>query len=367
MTKTTILLCGPPVSAIGGGPTNVINMLASPLKERYRLIHFESGSRGAESPAKDEGAVAMLSRLIFSPFALAWRIVRVRPAIVHLNTALNHKGFWRDLVYLLVSKLLRRKVIVQCHGGSIDTLCANRWMQRVARAAFSVPDAVVVLASSEIREFTKLGTTKCLVKIPNGIDVSEYHGSVERVHSGRVQRLAYVGRLVRTKGIFEAMEAIEILRTEARFHDIELRIAGSGPAKEEIERYIIDHSLGSCVRLVGPKFGRDKVRFFKEADVFLFPSYEEGLPYAILESLAAGTPIIASRVGGIPDVVIDGIHGILINPKDPSEIVRAVHTLGQSQEALRVMSKNCADWASEELGLDRLACRFEELYEKVSS
>jgi glycosyltransferase involved in cell wall biosynthesis len=181
-----------------------------------------------------------------------------------------------------------------------------------------------------------------------------------------VQRLVYLGRLIRAKGIFEAIEAIEALRTEEQFRDIELRIAGSGPAREEIERYIGDHGLGNSVKLVGSVFGNEKMEFLREADVFVFPSYhKEGLPYTILESLAAGTPVITSRVAGIPDIVVDGVHGILVNTKDPGDIVRAIRQLGQSQDALRIMSTTCVEWASQKFGLEHLATQFDELYEKV--
>jgi glycosyltransferase involved in cell wall biosynthesis len=224
---------------------------------------------------------------------------------------------------------------------------------------------MVLLTAAEKCDFAELGITDRLIIISNGVDVSQYRGPAEKSHSGRVRRLAYLGRLVRAKGIFEAIEAIEILRSDERFSEIELSIAGSGPAREEIERYVGDHGLGSCVKLVGSIFGSDKVRFLREADVFVFPSYQEGLPYAILESLAAGTPIIASRVGGIPDIVVDRVHGILINPKDPGEIVSAVRELEQSKDTLREMSRNCVERASQKFGLDRLANQFEELYEKV--
>lgn len=344
----------------------MINMLASPLKDRYRLIHFESGSRGAESPAKDEGLYAKVFRITTSPFALAWRLLRTWPAVVHLNSALDHKAFWRDVVYLLVSKLFQRKVVFQLHGGSLSELCAGRLMLRVLRTAFCLPDAIVLLATVEKRDFAELGITKRVVVIPNGVDVSQYRGPVERIHSGKVQRLVYLGRFIRAKGIFEVIEAVGTLRTEEKFRNIELRIAGSGPAREEIERYIGDHGLENCVKLVGSVFGNEKMEFLRGADVFVFPSYhKEGLPYTILESLAAGTPVVTSRVAGIPDIVVDGVHGIMVNTQDPGDIVRAIRQLGQSQDALRKMSTNCVAWAAQKFGLERLANQFGDLYEKV--
>jgi glycosyltransferase involved in cell wall biosynthesis len=280
---------------------------------------------------------------------------------------MDNKAFWRDAAYVLVCKMLGRKVVFQVHGGSLALICAKRWMERLVRLTFSVTDAVVLLATSERREFAQAGIVKGVVVIPNGVDAFAYRGATERVHSGKLLRAVFLGRLVREKGVFESIEAIRALRAEDRFREIELHIAGTGPARTELEDYVQKHGLVGCVRLVGPVFDGEKIEFLRNADVFLFPSYhQEGLPYAILESLAAGTPIVASAVAGIPDVVVDGVHGILLeDPRDPAQIAAALRTLGNSEEGLRSMSRECLRWASQELSLEQLAVRFEELYREV--
>lgn len=368
MTNTPVILCGPPVSALGGGPTHIKNLLGSPLKDRYRFIHFETGSRGTESPAKDEKLLAMIFRLLASPWALAWRILRSRPALVHINSAMDNRAFWRDAVYLLVCKLFRCRVVFQVHGGLLAALCPNGPSKRLVRWLFGLADAVVVLASVERRDFERLGIEERVVVIPNGVDMRDYQGTASRAHSGRIRRLAYLGRLLREKGVFEAVQAVDTLRTEDRFADIELRIAGTGPVLDELRSYIKTRGLEKHVRLVGAVAGADKVRFLRDADVFVFASYHpEGLPYSILESLAAGTPVIASRAGGIPDVVIDGVHGLLVEARDPRPIVDAIHALSASEDRLRQMSVDCLQWASRKLGLGRLADQFGQLYEDVTS
>jgi len=366
MSKATILLCGPPVSAVGGGPTHIKNMLASPLKDHYSILHFLSGSRGTESPAKDEPMFGKIFRILVSPLQLVWQVARSWPHVVHLNSAMDHKAFWRDVVYLLVCKLLRRKVVFQLHGGSLRGLCRPALMRFVARTIFSLPDAIVLLATTERSEFAELGIRERVSVIPNGVDLSEYSQFGDRLHSGRMRRMAFMGRLIRPKGMFEAMEAVRLLHTEHEFRDVELWIAGSGPVKEEIERWICEHEMNERVRLVGSLYGQEKIKFLREADVFVFPTYHpEGLPYAILESLAAGTPVIASKVAGIPDVVVDRVHGILIDAKDPRQIVDAVYELSRSEVRLREMSRNCTVWATQQLGLERLATQFGDLYEKL--
>jgi glycosyltransferase involved in cell wall biosynthesis len=364
--KVTILLCGPPASAVGGGPTHIRNMLASPLTQKFNLILFESGSRGAESPAMNEPTAAKLIRLVTSPFMLMVRIVQFWPKVVHINSALDHKAFWRDCVYLLICKLFGRKVVFQLHGGSLELLCVNGVVRQIVRAAFSLPDAIVLLASVELQQFAaQLGMRQRLSIVPNAVQLSEY-GPAERPHSGQVRHLGFLARLVRTKGVFEAIQAVEVLHQEPQFGNLELRIAGSGPDFEEIERYINERGLAHCVTLAGPIYGRAKVDFLRQIDVLLLPTYAEGLPYTILESLAAGAPVVTTKVGGIPDVVVDGVHGILIDSHEAIDVTRALRKLAESPEKLQEMSKNCRQWASQRLGLDRLAQQFGEIYARLA-
>src|SRR5262249_21956927 len=139
--RRPILLCGPSVTALGGGPTHVRSMLASPLRSDYQLVHFEIGSRGRESPATDEAAISKLVRIITSPVALACCIGRLGPQIVHLNSVLDLKAFYRDLVYLLVCKCLRCKVVLQLHGGALQSLSRSVLSRNLVRAVLALPDA----------------------------------------------------------------------------------------------------------------------------------------------------------------------------------------------------------------------------------
>lgn len=135
-TRVSVLLCGPPLSAFGGGPTHMRNMSASPLQNNYRLNHFESGSR---NPAKDEGTRATLIRICTSQFLLAWQIVRprARPQIVHLNGVLDKKAVWRNLTYLMVCKVLLRQLVPQQ-----SWIKWGHWVaksERIAANALSIP------------------------------------------------------------------------------------------------------------------------------------------------------------------------------------------------------------------------------------
>jgi glycosyltransferase involved in cell wall biosynthesis len=367
MSRSTILVLGPSPRAVGGGPAHIRNLWASPLAESFRLELFETGSRGRESPARDEPLPAALLRLVVSPFALAWRIARLRPAVIHLNTSVDPRGFWREVLHLLIARLMNQRVLYQIHGGSLERLTAPAWMRPVARTVFGWPDALVVLASAERVQFEQMGGVRRLSVVANAVDVARFRGERPRVHSGQVRRLCYLGRLVDGKGLFETIEAVDRLRREPGYESLELNIAGSGDARARLEAEIARRALGGSVRLVGSLTGDDTVAFLREADVFLLPSESEGIPYSVIESLASGTPVVASHVGGIPDVVRDGEHGRLVPPRDPAAIAAALRELASDPERLRAMSRACSDWAGRELGLDRLARQFAAIYRDLGA
>jgi glycosyltransferase involved in cell wall biosynthesis len=343
------------------------NLLASPLASEFDLRVFETGSRGTESPARDEPALAMMARLLVSPFALAAAIVRHRPDVVHLNTSVTTKGFWREVVHLVVCRMLGCRVLYQIHGGSLDELTAPRGMRALVRMVYRWPDAFVLLASSEMAAFQALGGLRRLTIIPNAVDTAAFRAGGTRVHSGEVKRLAYLGRLNGNKGEKECIEAVGLLR-DAPGAAVELRLAGSGPARAELEALVGRLGLGDRVHFLGALHGEDKVRFLRESDVLVLASYHaEGLPYVVLESLAAGTPVIATRAGGIPDVMRVPDHGRFVAPRDPAAIASAVREIAAAPDALRAMSVSCGEWAERELGLARLALRFGALYRELGA
>lgn len=365
MAKPVILVCGPSPDAVGGGPTHMRNLWASPLATEFGLVRFETGSRGAESPATDEPALAMLWRLFTSPFRLAATLLGRRPAVVHLNTSVDSKGFWREIPHLVVCRLLGARVVYQIHGGTVEALAPGGAMRALARAVFGWPDAIVLLSSVEKAQFERLGGVRRMVVIPNAVDTASFRGR-ERAHSGTVRRLAYLGRLNGDKGELESVEAVAMLRSEDAFRDLEFSLAGSGPARAALEADIARLGLGAHVRLLGAIHGEEKVRFLRESDVLLLPTYHpEGLPYTILESLAAGTPVLTTRVGGIPDVIVDRENGVFVEPRSPEAIATALRDLAASPERLQAMSRACVAYAERELSLDRLARQFATLYREV--
>lgn len=361
MTKKRILLLGPKRHAISGVSTHLNQLFGSSLAQDFDLQHFQIGSEG-----KSESRIATLARFITSPIALAWRIIRTQPAIVHLNTSTDRKAFWRDLVYLYVARLLGRKVVYQVHGGDLPrTLFDNepgptKWVGRALRKTH----VVSLLSTEEMREYADFAPGVRLELIPNAIHLDPRVEVPSRPASGPL-RLVFVGRLAPAKGVAECIDATEILLNEGA--DVHLTIAGSGPQEDELRQSVSQRGLDKNITFVGPIFDEEKNKLWRESDVFVFPTYHhEGLPYALLESMAAGCVPITTRVGGQPDVMQEGVHGLFIASKNPGALADAVKQLDNDRQLLFEMAKNGIDRIREHYNVERLAGQFRDVYNSLT-
>ena len=356
--KPTILILGPDRGAMSGVTTHVNLLLDSRLADDYDLVHFQVGSEG-----RDEGRFARGLRLALSPFALFFTILFRHAAVVHIHTSLNPRAYWRDLAYLFVSKLAFARVVYQVHGGKLprDFFAGSRLLTAFLNLTLRIPDVVVVLAKCELGAYRQFIPHRNVVVIPNGIDVRPFDAvPVVRSFPDKPLRLLYIGRIAREKGLYEALQGMRIANELGV--DSRLIVAGGGPELQRLRRYAVAIGLGSRVVFSGPVFGQDKVKLLEGCDAFLLPSYAEGLPYALLESMAAGVPVIATPVGAIPDVLTNGTHGLLVPPRDGKAIAEALATLAADRERLSWMSRACRRRIRAAFSIERLAAEFDGIY-----
>lgn len=359
--KRRILLLGPERDAVSGVSTHLNQLFGSRLADQYELQHFVVGSEG-----RRETGLGKLMRLLVSPFALAARIIRTRPDIVHINVSLDNKSFPRDAIYLAVARALRRRVVFQVHGGELPQsfyqsgFLRDQVLRRVLRAA----DVVVLLARSELEAYSAFVPGQRLTLIANGTEVHDAPTALPRRAGAAPLRLTYVGRFVATKGVAECIAAAHLLDGAGR--DFTLRIAGAGPQEPSLRAAADPLIRTGKVQFVGPTFGADKDALWRDTDVFLFPtSHREGLPYALLESMAAGAVPITTRVGAHPDVVVEGVHGLFIEPGDARALFDAIVTLDDDRLRLASMSRDAMVHIRRDYSVERLSAEFDELYRSL--
>ncbi|MBI3526273.1 MAG: glycosyltransferase family 4 protein [Betaproteobacteria bacterium] len=297
---------------------------------------------------------------------LAATVITHRVMIVHLNTALNTRAFWRDFAYLIAAKICGAKVLYQVHGGALPHRFfeRNRILSALLRGVLQLPDAIVVLAKCELDAYRKFVPGQQVLLFPNAIDCAPYEKFLRgRSDPAAPLRLLYIGRLAQEKGLAETLLGFKYARAQGV--KVQFFIAGSGPEEVSLKQLAGELGLAEDVSFVGPVFGEDKLKLLVAADAFVLASYAEGLPYALLESMAAGVPVIVTRVGAIPDVVAERIHGLFVPPRDPGAISHAIATLASNRRLLARMSTACRERVVGDYSIDRLAGKFCGLYAEL--
>jgi glycosyltransferase involved in cell wall biosynthesis len=353
----TIMLLGPSLGAVSGVSTHLNQLLQSALPREFRFVHFQVGSEGrAESP------LGKVWRMLSSPVLFLAALLRERPVIVHLNTSLEPKSYWRDIVYFFLAKLMGKKVIYQVHGGALPQQFFEGKPMRTAllRRVLLGADSILLLAQEELRAYRSFAPDLKLDVVPNAIEIGpdvQLDGSADTAPLS----LVYVGRLAENKGIFDIVEAVAVAADAGTA--LRVVIAGGGPDEASLKSLVKERGLEGVITFAGAVFGGQKSKVWRDADVFAFPTYHrEGLPYSLLESMAARTVPVICAVGAIPDVMQDGVHGIFVAPHASHSLAEAIMRLDRDRDLLRKMAAACRERAVEYYSVERLAADFRRTY-----
>ncbi len=276
-------------------------------------------------------------------FALLGIAKKVRPDIIHAHWILP-QGF----VAAIVGKLFGIPVVVTAHAGDVFPL--NKLVFRMM-SMFSLDSVAVITVNSA---FTKSAVAKITKKpirvIPMGVDLGLFSSSsasaasaIRKKYLVRGNLLLFVGRLAEKKGVAYLVSAMAVVIK--KFPDAKLVIVGDGPEKPSLQQQAQRLNLSGSVVFAGSVPNNELPAYYRAADAFILPSIvaksgdTEGLGVVLLEAIAAGTPVIASDVGGIPDIVVHNKTGLLVGQKSPQELAAAISKLlGSSRLRKRLSS-----------------------------
>lgn len=229
------------------------------------------------------------------------------------------------------------------------------WTRRVWRDAGSVVAVSEALRELALRTWPEGG----IDVVPNGVDLERFRPSDPRTASECGARtILVVAQLIERKGIQHLIDALALCPpgTRARW---KLRLCGTGPYEGELRRRARVAGLSEKVEFAGLVPHADLPSSYRDADLFVLPTLQEGLPLAMLEAMASGLPVVASGVGGIPTVIDNGRDGLLVPPGDVRGLADAMQRiLSSDAEAARLGA--AARARAEAWGWDRLWIRYED-------
>ncbi|ACX51484.1 glycosyl transferase group 1 [Ammonifex degensii KC4] len=340
--------------AVAGPPGELLNEVASLGIPTYPLA-----LKGELAPWEDVRAV----------FSLLSLLRRENFPLVHLH------GFKAGLVGRLAGRLLRPSplIVLTVHNslffgeGSRKQKFLARIEAFLGRRTFKIIAVSQALRAELLTKF-RLPPDKVVV-IPNGIDLTPFTLGVlsPTVHRELplptgVRLLGTVARLVPQKGLFCLLEALALLPAELRPGWL---IVGDGPLRQELEDKARALGLSHLVSFAGYRPPEEIPSILKVIDIFVLPSLSEGLPLALLEAMAAGKPVVATAVGGIPEVVLEGRTGYLVPPGDAQALARALLSLLESPDKAREMGEAGRKWVEEHFSSRRMAQEVMKIYQEA--
>jgi glycosyltransferase involved in cell wall biosynthesis len=190
--------------------------------------------------------------------------------------------------------------------------------------------------------------------IPNGVEAIEFTAGEREWDS---PRLLTVGRVVHQKGLDLAMRALSGLKDLAW----EWQIAGDGNRMQALVDLAVSLGISDRVHFLGWQSRRDLIAWYHRANLFLFPSRHEGMPNAVLEAMASGLPVVATRIPGTEELIVDGKSGVLVPPEDPAALREALRALLPDARRRRSMGRAAREKAERGHAWERIAAEYARL------
>ena len=273
-----------------------------------------------------------LFKIIFIQIKMCCFLIKISKEI---DIVIFYVGRTNMFPCVLMAKVLRIKVITSAIGGvgsrgykkaykqgllTIDGVLHSSILRILERANFYLSDRIIV-ESPGVIDF--LGLDKYRHKLAvSGVYIDTNFFQIKKVLRGRKNLVGYVGRLSFEKGVMNFVKAMPLILEKS--NNIEFLIGGGGTLQSKIMDELRKNNLSQNVKQTGWIPHNEVVDYFNELKLFILPSYSEGLPHTVLKVMACGTPVLATAVGGIPDVIKDGETGFILENNSPECIAENV-------------------------------------------
>ena len=339
---------------IGKAGVPTLNDLVEILSEIYSLVFVITGGEGVDGLARlgNVRCVAIKSRIKLSilnrvfAYTLTQLEIGVRVILVSrsVKTYVFSIGGELMLIPILLAKLRGRKVIIMPGGnvpaiyksGSSPFTFLTEWLCSID---FALADTIVVYGRHMVKEFGGIvPESKVVIASQHHVDLDKF--TVKQPFEDRPLVIGYVGRMSQEKGVLSLIDAFILLSKETP--SAQLLLCGDGELMTIIRQKTKNLASDSprAIELTGWVSHDDVPLYLNKMKLLVVPSLSEGLPNVILEAMACGTPVLASPVGAIPDLITEGETGFLALATSPAQLSRNIGDALRSPEALMRISRN---------------------------
>jgi len=359
---------------VGGGVEKVVLEISLRLKSNgHDVSVFTLNTTNAKNEEFFHGVRILrvsafdLTRLIGLQSAVsleAWFKARnmikdFNPDIIHVHTIF----FFTTIIGVLLKKRFQIPLVTTLHLGSIDYLKGLKgffikvFEKKIGKWIIENSDLVTAVSNNVKSYGVRLGmdTRKCVV-IHNGVDLSYFRA--KRSYSSNSHKVVFIGRLIHNKGPDILLDSVKLV--VKKIPDVKFLIVGEGPLRKKLEDFTRKNKLSKNVIFLGRV--EDVRPAMKECDIYVRPSLLDGMPLGVLESMAAGLPLIATKIAGTPEIITHGKTGILVKPEDARELAEAIFDLLMNSNRMQDLSRNALKFVKSGFSWDIITKKYEKCY-----
>lgn len=355
--KLRVLVAGHLPPPMGGIATYFQTLMASSLPQKVNLRFVQTSSQTRDFATSGSASWANATSALRDILRFTRAALSHRPQVSHIATAFG-LSFVKHSVCVLAARVVGSRVLLHPHC-SLSALYTDRptWWKWYFRQVIRLTDGVIAL-SEEWNQLAEIVPGKQVYALVNAVNLDLY-ANVAQAHlaqdrpSGEANVL-YLGYLGKAKGTFDLIEAAKLVL--GRRSDVVFDLVGgelTPGEKAQVEHAAAETHLAAGLHVNPPAYDEQKLDFLSQADIFVYPSYYEGMPMAVLEAMACALPVIATRTGGLPDLVKEGINGLLVEPGKPEELAGALQILLDDENTRRKMAAASYQIANDCYGIEQ--------------
>jgi len=291
-------------------------------------------------------------------------IKEFQPDIVHLH----NRFFFTTLIGIFLRKRFHFPTVITIHLGTIEYLKGIKgyFIKKIEKLMIRLINNnsnVVTAVSYSVKDNgIKLGINinKCIV-IPNGVDLSFF--KMKRTFRSKPRKIIFIGRLLANKGPHILVKSAKLIIK--KIPDVQFFIVGDGPLRGNIEQYCKKNNLTKNIKFLGKV--EDIREIMKEGDVYVRPSYLDGMPLGVLEAMAAELPVIATNIAGTVEIIQHGKTGHLIRAGNVQELADAIIELLMNPSYMEKIAKNGLKFIQSKYDWADISTEYKKCYEEILS
>ena len=278
-------------------------------------------------------------KTIFYGHEIVNKILTKKPDLVYFTFCPTGFAFYRDAFYVVLLKLLNSKIVFHLHGKGIKKNAKKCFLKKYLYTWVFKNTHIICLSEHLSEDISEVYRDVPFI-VPNGIEVLPKFNGIEKRLKRSIPQILFLSNYKRDKGVLVFIEALGILKNQGYLFTARLVGAPANLTIEFLENVISDQNLTEVTKIIGPLYGDDKLLEFQEADIFVFPTYNDAFPLVNLEALHYILPVISTFEGRIPDIVIDNETGFLVEIHNSQLLAENIAILLTDKDFILKMGNN---------------------------